>query len=169
MINAANRTVSGATLQAKPTTALSLADANPASAASQSSAHRPVPESYSSAGRADSERRRDDERAALRRRTTRPDWRRKACWAMCSRRMRSRALGWPPAPARVQLLEQPCPSSSHPTAAFDEAFECEFNELDDITSDGLNEEAVLKQWKSKLKQYFRPLRCWQAYLDPPWK
>lgn len=37
---------------------------------------------------------------------------------------------------------------------FEEAFEGEFNELDDITSDGLNEEAVIKQWKSKLKQYF---------------
>jgi vacuolar fusion protein MON1 len=37
---------------------------------------------------------------------------------------------------------------------FEDAFEREFDELDDITSDGLNEEAVIKQWKSKLKQYF---------------
>jgi hypothetical protein len=37
---------------------------------------------------------------------------------------------------------------------FEDAFEDEFNELDDITSDGLNEEAVITQWKSKLKQYF---------------
>jgi hypothetical protein len=41
-----------------------------------------------------------------------------------------------------------------PDEAFDDAFDQEFNELDDITSDGLNEEAVLTQWKSKLKQYF---------------
>jgi vacuolar fusion protein MON1 len=37
---------------------------------------------------------------------------------------------------------------------FEDAFEHEFDELDDITSDGLNEEAVIRQWKSKLKQYF---------------
>jgi len=37
---------------------------------------------------------------------------------------------------------------------FQDAFEDEFNELDDITSDGLNEEAVISQWKSKMKQYF---------------
>jgi vacuolar fusion protein MON1 len=37
---------------------------------------------------------------------------------------------------------------------FQDAFEREFDELDDITSDGLNEDAVLNQWKSKLKQYF---------------
>jgi vacuolar fusion protein MON1 len=37
---------------------------------------------------------------------------------------------------------------------FGDAFEHEFDELDDITSDGLNEEAVIKQWRSKLKQYF---------------
>jgi hypothetical protein len=36
---------------------------------------------------------------------------------------------------------------------FDDAFEDEFDELDDITSDGLNETAVLQQWKSKLKHY----------------
>jgi vacuolar fusion protein MON1 len=41
-----------------------------------------------------------------------------------------------------------------PDEVFDDAFDQEFNELDDITSDGLNEEAVLTQWKSKLKQYF---------------
>jgi hypothetical protein len=36
---------------------------------------------------------------------------------------------------------------------FDDAFEDEFNELDDITSDGLNETAVIQQWKAKLKHY----------------
>ena len=36
---------------------------------------------------------------------------------------------------------------------FDDAFDAEFNELDDITSDGLNETAVIQQWKSKLKHY----------------
>ena len=36
---------------------------------------------------------------------------------------------------------------------FEEAFEHEFDELDDITSDGLNEEAVIQQWKSKLKHF----------------
>jgi hypothetical protein len=36
---------------------------------------------------------------------------------------------------------------------FDDAFEREFDELDDITSDGLNEQAVIQQWKSKLKHY----------------
>jgi hypothetical protein len=36
----------------------------------------------------------------------------------------------------------------------EDAFEREFDELDDITSDGFNEGAVLAQWKSKLKQYF---------------
>jgi hypothetical protein len=40
------------------------------------------------------------------------------------------------------------------SAEYEDAFEDEFNELDDITSDGLNEEAVIAQWKSKLKQYF---------------
>lgn len=38
-------------------------------------------------------------------------------------------------------------------ARFDDAFSEEFNELDDITSDGLNETQVLDQWKSKLKHY----------------
>jgi hypothetical protein len=37
---------------------------------------------------------------------------------------------------------------------FEEIFEREFDELDDMTSDGLNEQAVIKQWKSKLKQFF---------------
>lgn len=37
---------------------------------------------------------------------------------------------------------------------FEEVFEQEFDELDDMTSDGLNESAVVKQWKSKLKQFF---------------
>jgi len=37
---------------------------------------------------------------------------------------------------------------------FEDVFEREFDELDDMTSDGLNEEAVVKQWKSKLKQFF---------------
>ncbi|RDI77445.1 hypothetical protein Vi05172_g12565 [Venturia inaequalis] len=37
--------------------------------------------------------------------------------------------------------------------AFDEAYEHEFDELDDITSDGLNEEAVVLQWKAKLKHF----------------
>jgi vacuolar fusion protein MON1 len=36
---------------------------------------------------------------------------------------------------------------------FEDAFEHEFDELDDITSDGLNEEAVIQQWKSKLKHF----------------
>lgn len=35
----------------------------------------------------------------------------------------------------------------------EEAFEQEFHELDDITSDGLNEEAVQQQWKSKIKHF----------------
>lgn len=37
--------------------------------------------------------------------------------------------------------------------AFEDAFEHEFDELDDITSDGLNEDAVLQQWRSKLKHF----------------
>lgn len=37
--------------------------------------------------------------------------------------------------------------------AFEEAFEHEFDELDDITSDGLNEDAVVQQWRSKLKHF----------------
>jgi len=36
---------------------------------------------------------------------------------------------------------------------FEEAFEHEFNELDDITSDGLNTDAVMQQWRSKLKHF----------------
>lgn len=36
---------------------------------------------------------------------------------------------------------------------FEEAFEHEFDALDDITSDGLNEEAVVRQWRSKLKHF----------------
>src|SRR5215469_15681959 len=36
---------------------------------------------------------------------------------------------------------------------FEEAFEHEFDALDDITSDGLNEEAVVHQWRSKLKHF----------------
>jgi len=36
---------------------------------------------------------------------------------------------------------------------FEEAFEHEFDELDDITSDGLNTDAVTQQWRSKLKHF----------------
>jgi hypothetical protein len=36
---------------------------------------------------------------------------------------------------------------------FEEAFDHEFDALDDITSDGLNEEAVVHQWRSKLKHF----------------
>lgn len=37
--------------------------------------------------------------------------------------------------------------------AFEDTFEHEFDELDDITSDGLNEDAVVQQWQSKLKHF----------------
>ncbi|QDS71293.1 Vacuolar fusion protein mon1 [Venturia effusa] len=40
-----------------------------------------------------------------------------------------------------------------PDPVFDEAYEHEFDELDDLTSDGLNEEAVVQQWKAKLKHF----------------
>ncbi|KAF2429527.1 DUF254-domain-containing protein [Tothia fuscella] len=36
---------------------------------------------------------------------------------------------------------------------FEEAFEHEFDELDDITSDGLDQDAVVVQWKAKLKHF----------------
>jgi hypothetical protein len=64
-----------------------------------------------------------------------------------------------------QLERHLRPATSHPEEAgqqeqlfienpiFEEAFEHEFDALDDITSDGLNEEAVVHQWRSKLKHF----------------
>ncbi|KAF2663465.1 vacuolar fusion protein MON1 [Microthyrium microscopicum] len=57
-----------------------------------------------------------------------------------------RTLGPMPAEEDIEIF----PSD----AEFDDNFDREFDELDDMTSDGLNEQAVVDQWKSKLKQYF---------------
>ena len=61
------------------------------------------------------------------------------------------------------LLVKPIPQSDATTGReeplfpididLEDIFEHEFDELDDITSDGLNEEAVIQQWKSKLKHF----------------
>ncbi|KIW02894.1 uncharacterized protein PV09_05944 [Verruconis gallopava] len=57
----------------------------------------------------------------------------------------------PMSPAQKALEEE---ESLFPLdARFDDAFDQEFDELDDITSDGLNEAQVIQQWKSKLKHY----------------
>ena len=151
-INAASRTVSGATLQAKPTTALSLADASTVSAASQPSSQRPPSRSPSgSAGQPDGSDADEtmslaptNHETGLEAESMLGDVLEKNAFAG-SRLAAGAGQG---AAARAAPVVFP------PDAAFDDSFECEFNELDDITSDGLNEEAVLKQWKSKLKQYF---------------
>jgi hypothetical protein len=149
MINAANRTVSGATLQAKPTTALSLADANPASAASQSSAHQRVP-SQGPTGSSDA-----DETMSVRSLAPTNLEVGLEAESMLGEVLEKNAFAGTRLAAPGQgPAERALPVEFPSDAVFDEAFECEFNELDDITSDGLNEEAVLKQWKSKLKHYF---------------
>lgn len=57
---------------------------------------------------------------------------------------------WTPLSPRQDLAE----GSLFPNDPdFEDAFEHEFDELDDITSDGLNEEAVVLQWKAKLKHF----------------
>jgi hypothetical protein len=146
-------TISGPTLQAKPTTALSLADANTASVALQGAQRPPSRGPSDSGGRPDGSD--ADETMSVRSLApTNIDTALEAESMLGDVLEKNAFVGGRLTVAGPGAAARPAPIAFPSDAVFDEAFECEFNELDDITSDGLNEEAVLKQWKSKLKHYF---------------
>jgi vacuolar fusion protein MON1 len=143
---------SSSQLQAKPTTALSVPEVQTLPHGSDLTSHTRNPSSSGSGGDATVPSSELDESMSVRSLGPSPEVALEA-ESMLGDVLEKDALAWTNLGSKTPDTKD-MPQLFAEDLDFEEAFEHEFDELDDITSDGLNEEAVIKQWKSKLKQYF---------------
>jgi hypothetical protein len=143
---------SSSPLQAKPTTALSVPDAQMLPHGSDATQHIRNPSSTGSGGDLNFSSSEVDESMSVRSLGPTPDIALEA-ESMLGDVLEKDALAWTNLGSEITGHRE-LSDVFREDLDFEDSFEHEFDALDDITSDGLNEEAVIKQWRSKLKQYF---------------